>query len=381
MFTHTKQIVRTLFIVTGFSFLYCSCSTEIKPKRSFCSWKTTFPNEWEDDTIFSKLEIDHIYLRFFDVDWNPYMGEGLPVATLNYLSLSGRDSMEITPSVFITNNVMLYSSKKQLDSLAVNIKNRVDTLIKEFGINNYINSLNYNYNGTAEYLDSIDLVCELKFRQQIKEIMIDCDWTEKSRDNYFYFLEELQEHFKSTPVSATIRLWQYKYHERAGIPPVDRGLLMCYNLESSKEYQVENSISSAWELEKYLTGKKYPLKLDIALPIFSWAVLFRAGEFKGIINDLTIENCKQDTLQYAQISENRFVFKNDQVSGDTYIRSGDEIRIEKVSTEELEKIAQLLIDKKIVSTKSRITFFSFDRTYINDYGIENIDKIYSLFNN
>ncbi|MBK7037561.1 MAG: hypothetical protein IPH42_14765 [Bacteroidetes bacterium] len=191
----------------------------------------------------------------------------------------------------------------------------------------------------------------------------------------------MQEGSDGLIISATIRLWQYKYRENAGIPPVDRGLLMCYNLQSAEDYNIENSISSAAELEKYIVGKKYPVDLDIAFPVFSWAVLFRGGKFLGIISEITAEECKNDSLQYAQIGENRFVFKTDKVQGDIYIRSGDELRIEKVSAEELDKISHLLKEKKIANSQSRITFFSYEKKYINDYGIKNIDKIYSLFNN
>lgn len=382
MLNHTPRFPQNLIFLLIIWGTLQSCSEEQKPKRSVCIWKTSFDFNREDDTLFSQLGIEHVYLRFFDVDWNPYLKEALPQATLNNLYLYNQDSLEFTPCIFITNKVMLYSSRPQLDSLAINIGKRVNSLIKELGLINYrYDFKNYNYGSKGPVMDSIESACEEKFRRQVRELLIDCDWSEKSKENYFYFLEKMQEGSDGLIISATIRLWQYKYRENAGIPPVDRGLLMCYNLQSAEDYNIENSISSAAELEKYIVGKKYPVDLDIAFPVFSWAVLFRGGKFLGIISEITAEECKNDSLQYAQIGENRFVFKTDKVQGDIYIRSGDELRIEKVSAEELDKISHLLKEKKIANSQSRITFFSYEKKYINDYGIKNIDKIYSLFNN
>jgi len=376
MHSHPLNKSGNLFLFLCICLFTVSCSSDIKPERSFCFWKTTYYGEREDDTILADLDVGHIYLRIFDVDWNPYLKAALPVASLSYSNLES-DSLDITPSIFITNQVMLYSSKQQLDTLAINVADRVTYYIEDYksGLNRY-KAYRIRNNTKKE---SAPESGEKKFDEHFKELLIDCDWSEKSKGNYFYFLEKLQVQLPQLPMSATIRLWQYKYREKAGVPPVDRGLLMCYNLQSAEHYQVENSISSAAELEKYLDVEKYPFDLDIALPVFSWAVLFRGGEFKGIINDITAENCIHDTVQYAQIGENRFVFKTDKVEGNIYIRSGDELRIEKVSIEELEKMVDLLTKKDVVQSTSRVTFFSYDRKYINDYGTENINKIYSLF--
>ncbi|MBK7037562.1 MAG: hypothetical protein IPH42_14770 [Bacteroidetes bacterium] len=86
---------------------------------------------------------------------------------------------------------MLYSSRPQLDSLAINIEKRVNSLIKELGLINYrYDFKNYNYGSKGPVMDSIESACEEKFRRQVRELLIDCDWSEKSKENYFYFLKK-----------------------------------------------------------------------------------------------------------------------------------------------------------------------------------------------
>lgn len=55
---------------------------------------------------------------------------------------------------------------------------------------------------------------------------------------------------------------------------------MCYNISDIKNPGTENSIFTEGEARKYFTNiNKYPLPLDIALPAFSWAVVYRNGKF------------------------------------------------------------------------------------------------------
>src|SRR5207253_974111 len=66
----------------------------------------------------------------------------------------------------------------------------------------------------------------------VRELKMDCDWSEGTRAAYFTFLATLRDLARPTGItlSATIRLHQIKYRERTGVPPVDRGMLMFYNI-------------------------------------------------------------------------------------------------------------------------------------------------------
>ncbi len=76
-----------------------------------------------------------------------------------------------------------------------------------------------------------------------RALQIDCDWTTKTAPKYFYFLQQIREKLDAhedggtfaslAMLSATIRLHQVKYPEKSGMPPVDKGVLMFYNMGES----------------------------------------------------------------------------------------------------------------------------------------------------
>ncbi|PWB20709.1 hypothetical protein [Flavobacterium sp. HTF] len=362
-----------------------SCEKEHEVVRSFCFWKTDLNFEKEDDSLIKDLNVKHLYVRFFDVDWNPYAKEPLPVATINDIRLN-ESNPEITPSIFITNDVVLHSNKIQLDSLAARIAQRIQiigTRMNETKADKIANEIVYpkdyykNKNFKRLNYDSIKAIELAKLKVDFKEILIDCDWTEKSKENYFYLLKQIKKNSPAVSIAATIRLWQYKYAEKAGIPPVDKGLLMCYNLNKPDDLQTKNSIGTSEELAQYITHDKYSLKLDIALPLYSWAVVFRGNQFKGILSDY--DQLRNDSVKLKKASDTKYILQDDILVGQTYLRNGDEIRIEKISEDELGKMISIVTSKIKIDNQTKITFFSFDKKYINDYGTQNISEYYARF--
>jgi hypothetical protein len=375
-------IVILLFVVINSS----GCDEKQEVIRSFCYWKTSTYFDKEEDSICKNLKVKHMYVRFFDVDWNPYTKEPLPVATIRQIDFN-ECNPSITPCVFITNEVVLQSSTAQLDSLAIRIQKR----IKEIGLNynnekarkiasNIVYSDYDKQKGGSKKrlnLDSVKGIELAKLRPNFDEILIDCDWTEKSKENYFYLLNQIKKELKDCQLSATIRLWQYKYSVKAGIPPVDRGLLMCYNLSSPNDYNTKNSIGTSDELAKYITHSDYELDLDIALPLYSWSVVFRGNQFKGIVSDY--EEFVKDTTRCKKVGANKYQLQDDVLIGQTYLRNGDEIRIEKISDKEINKMISIIKNRVPIDGNTKVTFFSFDKKYINDYGIKNISGYYTRF--
>lgn len=378
--------MKNIFFVLLFVILSSgSCENEHEVIRSFCYWKTNLYFQEEEDSLIKKLDVKHLYVRFFDVDYNPYSKEPLPVATIWDVSLN-KSNPEITPSVFITNEVVLKSDKKQLDSLAVRMAKRVQQIGEKMNnskAENLASSIVYpkdyykQENRKRLNYDSVKSIELSKLKVDFKEILIDCDWTEKSQKNYFYLLKQIKSQFPSSKITATIRLWQYKYASKAGIPPVDKGLLMCYNITKPEDFQTKNSIGTSDELAQYITHSDYKLKLDIALPLYSWAVAFRGNQFKGILSDY--DQLIKDTLKVKKTSDSKYVLQDDVLVGQTYLRNGDEIRIEKISNDELDKMISILKSKIQIDNQTKVTFFSFDKKYINDYGTENISNYYARF--
>lgn len=362
--------------------IFISCGKDVKIIHSFCYWKTGWYDTQEDSLLKKQMDVKHFYVRFFDVDWNPYEKEARPVATIDRYSNPALD-VDMTPSIFITNDAVLNSDKKQLDVLAKNIDKRIDQILEKYSEDKrrdiaykYSQKMGRGYE--SKLMDSIIEVERKKGNMKVKEVLIDCDWTVKSKDNYFYLLEKLKE-FKKYKLSATIRLWQYKYYEKAGIPPADKGLLMCYNLSSPNEKKTENSIGTSREIEEYITHDDYELPLDIALPIFSWSVVFRGNEFKGIISDERNIDFKKDTLNFKKAGGNKYTFQNDMVIGETYFRNGDEVRIEQISDKEMKKIIKRIKNKITLKDDTKITFFSWDTKFIKNYGTDKINSYYAQF--
>jgi hypothetical protein len=353
--------------------------------RSFCYWKTNLYFQEEDDSLVNKLGVKHMYVRFFDVDYNPYSKEPLPVATIWDISFN-KSNPEITPSIFITNEVVLKSDTKQLDSLAVRMAKRIEQIGKKMNdtkadviASNIVYPKDYYKQKDYKPLnyDSVRAAESAKLKVAFKEILIDCDWTEKSQKNYFYLLKQIKSQFPSSKIAVTIRLWQYKYASKAGIPPVDKGLLMCYNITKPDDLLTKNSIATNEELAQYITHGDYKLKLDIALPLYSWAVAFRGNQFKGILSDY--DQLIKDTSKVKKTSDTKYVLQDDILVGQTYLRNGDEIRIEKISDSELDKMISIIKNKIQIDNQTKVTFFSFDKKYINDYGTENISNYYARF--
>ena len=75
---------------------------------------------------------------------------------------------------------------------------------------------------------------------------------------------------------------------------------MLYNLQHPMNKQTFNSIIDNKLLTSYASYiKKYPLKIDIAIPLFSWLSLFQGNNFIGLINNVTEAE--------MQIDENKHV--------------------------------------------------------------------------
>lgn len=365
-----KKIVGLLLALAAIS-----CSEKYEIKRSFCYWNTSYSSYSFDFNMADSLKVSHMYMRLFDVGWNPYEKRALPIATLwDFADEHNRG--EVTPSIYITNDVVLNSNRQQLTELAGQIKKRINTILdktEDFASGATVD----RYNIDEEKDNRYSCILEEKkiFRERIKEILIDCDWTLKSKDNYFFLLGEIKKAIPQYQLSATIRLWQYRDFEKAGVPPTERGLLMCYNMKDPASQKTDNSIGSANEMAKYVNHNDYPLKLDAALPIFRWTLAYRGEKFLGIVPE---EHTNFERDIFKKRDDTHYTFTKDVVLGETYYRNGDELRIERVSDAEMEKMIGILKDN-VDLEGSKVSFFSWKNNYINDYGIKTISGFYEMF--
>ncbi|WP_233206958.1 hypothetical protein [Flavobacterium sp. 2] len=319
-----------------------ACSKKDQPIISFYYWKTNLKFSETEKTALKDNEVHKLYVRYFDIGLDPQTQQPFPVSPVHfYENVQG---FEIVPVVFIQNKVML---EKYLD---------VEDLAKK----------------------TIHLITEINSKNKINctEIQIDCDWTLNSKDNYLKFIEQIKKLSKKK-LSATIRLHQVKYFKKTKIPNVDNGVLMFYNMGSIAPDSL-NSIYSRKISEKYLKSlKKYPLHLDYALPIYSWAIHIRNQKVLGLRSKLNSNELKKDK-NFEQISSIFFRVKQSNYKNGVYYQENDLLKTETISPEDLKEMAEDLDDNKAQSPKE-IIFYDLDEFNINNYEKNIFKQVVSWF--
>jgi hypothetical protein len=143
-------------------------------------------------------------------------------------------------------------------------------------------------------------------------------------------------------LSVTIRLHQFADPGGTGLPPADHGVLMFYNMGNLNAWTEENSILNLPAAVPYLSGRsRYPLDLDLALPVYSWGVLYRDGRLQRLVNDLQVSNLR-DTSHFRQLSPFRFIVAKSTYLQGQYVYRDDLIRVEAVQLRDLERALELL---------------------------------------
>ena len=328
-----------------FTASFCSIpDREITP--AFYHWRTQFALSAQELTYLNQLNTNIVYVKFFDVDWDFIKQEAVPKASVQ-LDNSPKLPLEIIPTIFITNRTFKHLPKDEIPDLVEKITTKIENLGRNY---------------------------------QFKEIQIDCDWTQSTRIPYFTFLEQLKASWQAQNVSlsTTIRLHQFKYPEKTGIPPIDKGMLMVYNVGKLENWTEKNSILSIQNLQPYLVDfDEYALKLDIALPIFAWGVVYRGSKLIKLINNLHVEMLG-DTSVIKEIGKNRFELTKSTYINGYYLYAGDRIRIESIDQELLNETATLLADYN-PDQAFTLAFYHLDTSTIKHYQYEQLQQVISNF--
>lgn len=297
----------TSTILSFFFLLLCTaCQPQAEPQRAFYHWKTRLALSPTEQKTLQTLNIARLYTKFFDIDWDETQGQLVPLAQIQ-IDTTGLNNLEIVPVIFITNRSWGHvESEAQVNTLIERVLKKMDALAQPLG------------------------------NKPISEIQIDCDWNNNTRHVYFTFLEALGKKLASRhcQLSTTIRLHQYKYPQRTGIPPVARGTLMLYNVGNLENWAEHNSIYTDTAAKAYAPFPRYTLPLDVVLPAFSWGVLFREGEMIRLLNDLRSEDLRGDE-RFTQIAPQRFRVQKSTYLNGHYLYQGDLLRIETCGYPEL----------------------------------------------
>lgn len=345
----------------------CKPTADKKITRAYYFWRISPPTDAEI-RFLKEHRIEKLYVHLLDVDWSPAQG-AVPV-TGNELELTNGalrmyDSFpqNLIPVIFITNKTFENIDSFDIPLLAKRLVRRClpeyDPMDIAYEDRNYIKG----YGGTISP----------------KEIQFDCDWTPSTKGKYFHFLEEVKSLLPDDILlSATVRLHQYKYPSKTGVPPVDRGMLMVYNISDPKQYSQPNSIFDKEKAAAYFTSNtKYPLPLDIVLPAWSWCIVFRDHQFYQVENELTEEDLK--TVSFLRPTGNhRYTVTQDTVYKDLFLRIGDEIKAEGIDVEAL-KDATWLSQKAVNVDSFTVSLFELSEKEFQRYDHEIINEVYTSF--
>lgn len=310
--------------------LLISCNENSNKPYSFYYWRTNLSLNSTETEALKKASIPYLYTRFFDIE--KVNGKFQPIAIITKDSTFKTDK-EIVPVVFIKNEVFYDITLDELDFLAQNVASLIKKKQTEF---------------------------QFKISQ---EIQIDCDWTAGTNKQYFHFLERLKEISKKE-ITCTLRLHQVKNSKLSGFPPVSKVYLMCYSTSSPLENSDKNSILDVALLKDYLKNiEKYPLKMDVALPIYSWGIVTNHLGKHKLINalskqDLENPNFKKITKNSAKILKDGFYFGS-------YLNKGFTIKVEEISEKDLTETLQF-IDRKLNDDFS-VVYYHLDSRFTGNY--------------
>jgi hypothetical protein len=213
---------------------------------------------------------------------------------------------------------------------------------------------------------------ELRLLQQknhlhYEEIQVDCDWTMETRNAYFTLIRQLKQHFP-VKFSATIRLHQIADYDHTGIPPVDRGVLMYYNMSDFRDPETKNAILDRAVARTYHKNfGRYPLRLDIALPLYSQATIIRFGSVVGLMEGVRKEDV---TPQFIPLGDHHYRIDATHYFKGRLLYQDDIVRIDEVTPAMLQGA---LDDLKPLKGVQRIIFFRWENRV--RYEEKNLEKM------
>lgn len=296
-FLPVKPFAVILFFLAG-----CVCAGCHHPARqiSFYYWRTQFAPDSTEQQAIRYNSVQTLYTRFFDVDFLP--ADTSPIAVSPLKIDAGSITTGMVPVVYIRNRVF-----ERLDT------NRIAGLCKK--VHDLVTAISRTANIHAA------------------SIQFDCDWTLHTRYNYFLFLQQYKKLSKEI-ITATIRLHQVKYAATTGIPPVDGGILMYYNMGDINA-GTTNSIYDKSIAARYIPSlQTYPLPLDIALPLFAWGLQLRAGKVVKLLNKMNFRHFQNDT-NFIATGKDRYTAQHACFHGGYYFMENDSVKTEQVTEKDL----------------------------------------------
>jgi len=321
------------------------------PRRAFYYWRTSFKLSPVEQRALDELHVERLYVRMFDVE----QGADSPSLIGKIASTdSVPRTVEVVPVVYLKNEVF----KHHIGDLAPVVWREIEHRAATLGF-------------------------------VPRELQLACDWTETTRDNYFAFVRELGVESK-LPLSATIRLHQVKYRERTGVPPVQRGMLMFYNMGKFSADPDARAIFDTAAAEKYLARiRDYPLPLDVALPIWSWTLHLRDDRVESLMQSTDPDELaalagggapppsgsmtRGDFL--ARAGDDRYRVTRSAFLHGTLLREGDVLKVEVTGPAETLAAANL-IAPELAHAPRTLSLFDLSERNLTRHGNEKLDQVF-----
>jgi hypothetical protein len=323
--------LRTIFF-GGATLLSCasllSACHQRQKAMSFYYWRTVFSIDTIETVTLKDNNVHTLYVRYFDVDWPPEDSSATPVSPIQFTTEP--TGYSIVPVVFLRNRVFEKLAPASIPAFTSKIKALIERISQSHSI-------------------------------RPDEVQFDCDWTQRTKNSYFSFLRAYHD-LSAKPVSCTIRLHQVKYPDQTGIPPVDHGVLMYYNM-GNIDAGGGSSIYEKSIAHRYTPSlRSYPLSLDLALPVFSWGLLVRDGKVVQLLDKMSATLFDGDTC-FTRLSRGWYSAKDGCFKSGYYFQHGDNIKIESVSADDLREIVTD-VNRHTNHHIQNVLFFDLDRQNI-----------------
>jgi len=317
--------------------------SETSTSTAFYHWKTHVELDSLELGALNHLNADRLYVKYFDLDWDEQRNQAVPLATVQWEDPVPVDH-DIVPVIFITTRVL-----SQLNT------DQIPTVVKKM----------------VGHLEKLHPP-----RQPLAHIQLDCDWTPSTKERFFELVRSLREAFPQSVIwSATIRLHQIRDFKQTGVPPVDRGMLMFYNMGSLRTWDEPNAILNLQTARAYMTGavEAYPLPLDVALPLYHWGAVFRRGSLTYLINGLDQE-AVSDTTRFRSLSSERYEVVKNTYLDSYYLYSGDRIRLDRATPAAVQQSARAVADW-LPENSRHVALYHLDESVLASWTYDELSQI------
>lgn len=335
-----KKIIFSFFILL--SITSCSNYDRSQTNISFYHWKSKAVFKKSYQKALEITETKKIYLHYFDIEnvnevsWN---NDGIfPTYVIKSVTPEYQ-KFEIIPVVYIANSVFK-TIDLDIEDLSIRIKELINQISKD------------------------------QFNREIKQIQIDCDWTESTRGGYFKLLNQLQNYFE---IDVTIRLHQIKYKQKTGIPPVKKGTLMLYNVGDLNNKQ-QNSTLEPSIVKQYVNRKTdYPLELNLGLPLFSQTVITNNNDEIKIIKNTERDKLESDN-HFKKIDKLNLEVVKDTLYKGFFLAKGYNLKFEEIDENKITSSYKIIKESNL--NINELIFFHLDEKSLSKINLkELIEKL------